>query len=149
MPQLPVETPNGRLNALQDAFVDAYVSNGGDARAAATTAGYTGQRLDHRTKALLSHPVVTAEITRRTAQALGHLAPKAVQALQRLVGGARSEYVQLQAAMDLLDRLGLRAPERIERQVGELKVVIDLSGDADRGAATLQQAHPPGGAAEG
>jgi hypothetical protein len=38
--------------------------------------------------------------------------------------------VQLQAAIDLLDRLGMRAPERLEHTVtGDLTVIIDLSGD--------------------
>lgn len=133
MPQTAssIPTPNGLLTVQQDAFVDEYVANGGDALKAVAAAGYTSQRPDHRRNQLLAHPTVLAEIQRRTAQALGHLAPRAVATLQRLVGSARSEYVQLQAAMDVLDRLGMRAPERQEHTVhGDLKVVIDLSSSS-------------------
>jgi phage terminase small subunit len=124
-----VITPNGVLTAQQDRFVDVYVRNGGDALRAATEAGYTSQRLDKRTHELLQHPGVVAEIARRTTRRLGHLAPKAAATIDHLIGNARSEYVRLQAAQDLLDRLGMRAPERLEHNVGDLKVVIDLSGD--------------------
>jgi phage terminase small subunit len=128
MPEQRIATANEALTPRQDVFVDAFVGNGGDARAAAQAAGYTSRRLDHRVDDLLRQPVVTAEIARRTTQLLARLGPKAVATLQRLVGQARSEYVQLQAAQDLLDRLGMRAPERQEHTVtGDLKVVIDLS----------------------
>jgi phage terminase small subunit len=129
MPEQRLTTPNGPLTPLQDRFVDEYVANGGEGLQAARAAGYTSQHLDHRVNDLLKQPTVLAEIRRRTAQALGHLAPKALQTLGRLTGAARSEYVQLQAAIDLLDRLGMRAPERQEYAVGDLKVIIDLSGD--------------------
>jgi phage terminase small subunit len=102
MPEQRIAAANEALTPRQDVFVDAFVGNGGDARAAAQAAGYTSRRLDHRVDDLLRQPVVTAEIARRT--------------------------TQLQAAQDLLDRLGMRAPERQEHTVtGDLKVVIDLS----------------------
>jgi phage terminase small subunit len=101
MPEQRIAAANEALTPRQDAF-DAFVGNGGDARAAAQAAGYTSRRLDHRVDDLLRQPVVTAEIARRTTQLL--------------------------AAQDLLDRLGMRAPERQEHTVtGDLKVVIDLS----------------------
>jgi phage terminase small subunit len=131
MPEQRLTTPNGPLTPRQDAFVDEYIANGGDARAAARAAGYGGQRIDHRVSDLMHHPVVTAEIARRTTQRLGHMAPSAVATLDRLMGGARSEHVRLQAAIDLLDRLGLRASERQEHTVGDLTVIIDLSDRDD------------------
>lgn len=146
-PRVPsITTPNGTLTEQQDAFVDEYVTNGGDAMKAVAAAGYTGQRLDQRRNHLLAHPTVLAEIQRRTAQALGHLAPKALATLSRLVGTARSEYVQLQAAMDVLDRLGMRAPERQEHTVsGDLKVVIDLSPTPAQGVVLDAVADSEGG----
>ena len=44
-----------------------------------------------------------------------------------LATGAKSEYVRLQAAQDLLDRVGMKAPEKVDHRVtGELSVSIDL-----------------------
>jgi phage terminase small subunit len=70
------QAPAPAASARQGAFVDAFVGNGGDASAAAQAAGYTSRRLDHRVDDLLRHPVVTAEIARRTTRLLGRLAPK-------------------------------------------------------------------------
>jgi hypothetical protein len=47
------------------------------------------------------------------------------------MGEARSEHVRLQAAIDLPDRLGMRALERQEYAVGDLTVIIDLSDGDD------------------
>jgi hypothetical protein len=89
MPEPRVDTPNGALTLLQDRFVDEYVANGGDGRAAAQAAGYTGRRLDCRAADLLKHPVVIAEISRRTAQLLARCAPLAANTLKQLLGSAK------------------------------------------------------------
>jgi hypothetical protein len=44
----------------------------------------------------------------------------------RLSQGAKSEYVQLEAAKDLLDRAGFKAPD-VTRVEGDLRINIDLS----------------------
>jgi len=42
--------------------------------------------------------------------------------------GARSEYVQLEASRDILDRVGLRSPDRVSHSIqGDIKINIDLS----------------------
>ena len=44
-----------------------------------------------------------------------------------LSAGAKSEYVQLEASKDILDRAGFRAPDKHQHMlVGELKVNIQL-----------------------
>jgi hypothetical protein len=143
MPEPRIDTPNGALTLLQDRFVDEFVSNGGDGRAAAQAAGYGSQRIDHRVAELMRHPVVTAEIVRRSSQMLAQGAPLAAATLMRLIARAKSEYVQFQAAKDLLDRLGLRAPERQEYQVtGDLKVIIDLGPDDPPRLTAIGEADP-------
>ncbi len=45
----------------------------------------------------------------------------------RLSANAKSEYVQLEASKDLLDRAGLKAPEKhMHLHAGDIKVEIDL-----------------------
>jgi hypothetical protein len=48
-------------------------------------------------------------------------------AIEGLVAGAKSEYVRLEAAKDLLDRAGFKPIERKQvASAGEVKVVFDL-----------------------
>jgi hypothetical protein len=59
---------------------------------------------------------------------IGLNATKASQKLMQLSHGAKSEYVQLEASKDILDRAGLRAPEKhMHLHAGDIKVSIDLS----------------------
>jgi hypothetical protein len=45
-----------------------------------------------------------------------------------LSSGARSEYVQLEASRDILDRVGLRAPDKVSHNIqGDIKINIDLT----------------------
>jgi hypothetical protein len=45
----------------------------------------------------------------------------------KLSQSAKSEYVQLEASKDILDRAGFKPPERHQHQVqGDIKVSIDL-----------------------
>ena len=48
--------------------------------------------------------------------------------LIELSGNARSEYVQLEASRDILDRVGIRVPDRVKDSIeGDIKINIDLS----------------------
>ena len=45
-----------------------------------------------------------------------------------LADNAKSEYVQLEASKDILDRVGLRTPDKVQHSVvGDIKVNIDLT----------------------
>jgi hypothetical protein len=64
----------------------------------------------------------------RIAQTLGLGAVSASKRMIELSSGARSEYVQLEASRDILDRVGLRAPDRVAHNLtGDIKINIDLS----------------------
>ena len=53
---------------------------------------------------------------------------KASSRLLQLCQGAKSEYVQLEAAKDILDRSGFKAPDKHQHLVGgDFKINIDLS----------------------
>ena len=62
------------------------------------------------------------------ANTLGLGAVSASKRLIELSSGARSEYVQLEASRDILDRVGLRAPDKVRHSFeGNINVNIDLT----------------------
>lgn len=130
MPNVPktVDSPSGALTELQDKFIDAYVSNGGRIEAAAIEAGYSEASARTLGSRLVKDDRVLAEIYRRTVGRVAVTAPKALHIVETLAQSSRSDKVRLEAAMDLLNRAGLRAPERIDHRIGgEIHVQIDLS----------------------
>ena len=124
----PIDTPNGAMTTKQDLFVDAYVCNGGRIEAAAIEAGYSKTSARTIGSRLAKDSRVLQEIYRRTVEQVALAAPRALATVEKLAVSARSEKVQLEAASDLLDRAGVKAPDRIDHRVaGEISVQIDLS----------------------
>ena len=71
---------------------------------------------------------VQAYMMQRVAETLGINATTAAARLVQLAQGAKSEYVQLEASKDILDRAGFKAPERhMHMHAGDIPVAIDLS----------------------
>jgi len=63
----------------------------------------------------------------RMNEQFGIAATAAGAQLRKLMTGAKSEYVQLEAAKDLLDRAGYKPIDRSQVQVaGDIRVSIDL-----------------------
>jgi phage terminase small subunit len=115
------------LTPMQTAFVDALVSNGGDKTAAAIEAGYSSDTARTQAYGLLAKPHVIQALMERSMSELASMAPHAINRIRALVH-AKSEYVALQASQDILDRLGLRAPDKVDHRVsGEVSVQIDLT----------------------
>jgi|TARA_R110002073_G_scaffold73263_1_gene179243 phage terminase small subunit len=117
-----------KLTTRQIALVDAYVANGGNLTRAADTAGYAegnSGRVTAQKAMKTTH--VQQYLMRVTAEAFSAHAAMAVGKVAGLASGARSEYVQLQAAQDLLDRAGFKPIDRSQVQVaGDIRVQIDL-----------------------
>jgi len=116
------------LTKKQTALVDTLVAKGCTLREAAAEAGYaegeSGRVTASRTIRL---PHVQQYMQQQVQQVLGLSATTAAKRLLDLTSGARSEYVQLEAAKDILDRAGYKPVERRQVQtVGELRVSIDL-----------------------
>jgi len=131
MPHMPkpIQSPNGALTVLQDKFIDAYVSNGGSITKAAIEAGYSEPSARTLGSKLLKDDKVLAEIYRRTVAKVAVTAPRALNIIDQLAQTSRSDKVRLEAAMNLLDRAGVKAPERVDHRVaGEIHVQLDLAG---------------------
>lgn len=118
--------PTGDLTPTQEAFASAYVLNGGKATDAALEAGYAEGSARVRAYELLKKPHVIKRIYELTVSSLGTHIPAALATVARLSGSARSEYVQLEASKDLLDRAGMSAPKQVNVS-GSFSVEIDLS----------------------
>jgi len=115
--------------AKQRALVDALVANGCSITEAAGLAGYASGESGRVTasKSLrLAH--VQSYMMQRVAETMGVSATIAAAKLVQLARGAKSEYVQLEASKDILDRAGFKAPERhMHMHAGDISVSIDLS----------------------
>ena len=114
--------PAKKLTDRQAALVDIMVSKGLPAAKAAIEAGYAEGKSGY----------VSAYKALKTAHVqqymmFGLTATSALATVRRLSSGAKSEYVQLEASKDLLDRAGYKPIDRSQVQVaGDIKVSIDL-----------------------
>lgn len=123
---VPDERQFPHLTELQERFVHAYVANGGKLSAAAKTAGYAAKSGHVEAHRLMRKPAVIRAIYDATALSMGAHLPAALNKLAKLSDKAKSEYVQLEASKDLLDRAGLAAPKKVN-VAGSLNVTFDLS----------------------
>jgi len=117
------------LTDKQRKLVDTIVATGCTITEAAKTAGYSrgdgGRVTASRT---LRIPKVQSYMMKQIANTVGLGAVHASRKMVDLSMHARSEYVQLEASKDILDRVGIRAPERIQHTVdANLSVNIDLT----------------------
>jgi phage terminase small subunit len=120
------------LTDKQRALVDTIVATGCSITEAAKTAGYSTNISKDSARVSASRtlrlPKVQQYMQQRVAQTLGLGAVSASKRLIELSTGAKSEYVQLEASRDILDRVGLRAPDKVSHNIqGDIKINIDLT----------------------
>ena len=120
------------LTDKQKALVDTIVATGCSIKEASKSAGYSSKGSEEAGRVSASRtlrlPKVQKYMAMRIADTLGLGAVSASKRLIELSSGARSEYVQLEASRDILDRVGLRVPEKVKHSFeGDIKVNIDLS----------------------
>ena len=120
------------LTDKQKALVDTIVAKGCSIKEASKSAGYSSKGSEEAGRVSASRtlrlPKVQKYMAMRIADTLGLGAVSASKRLIELSSGARSEYVQLVASRDILDRVGLRAPEKVKHSFeGDIKVNIDLT----------------------
>ena len=118
-----------KLTAKQAGLVDALVANGCTITEAAKLAGYAeGDSGRVTASKALRLPHVQAYMMQRVGETLGVNATIAASKLLKLAQGAKSEYVQLEASKDILDRAGFKAPDKHQHLVaGDIRVSIDLT----------------------
>lgn len=111
------------------ALVDTLVATGCTITQASSQAGYArGESGRVTASKALKLPHVQQYMMMQVQEAIGLNATKAVAQVSKLATGAKSEYVQLEASKDILDRAGYKPIERAQVQVaGDISVSIDLS----------------------
>ena len=117
-----------KLTAKQMALVDTIVANGCSIKDAASIAGYAvGESGRVTATKTMKLPHVQQYMMERMNEEFGLSATIAARQLRTLVVNAKSEYVQLEASKDLLDRAGYKPIDRSQVQVaGDIRVSIDL-----------------------
>lgn len=117
----------GHLTDKQLAFAQHYAATG-ELKGSAVAAGYAEAGASVEANRLMKNPLIVQEIMQQVRERFVHHAPVAVNAIDQLARSAKSEMVKLLAAQDLLDRAGLKAPEKHMHAIaGELTVSIDLT----------------------
>ena len=122
-------TDTKKMTKKQIALVDTIVANGCTVKEASQLAGYAeGESGRVTASKTLRLPHVQQYMMQVVSESIGLSATSASKRLLDLARGAKSEYVQLEASKDILDRAGFKAPEKHMHLVtGDIKVAIDLS----------------------
>jgi len=118
-----------KLTDKQTKLVDTLVATGCSVTQAARDAGYAeGESGRVSASKALRQPHVQQYMMQRVSEQLGMNATVAAAKVLKLASGAKSEYVQLEASKDILDRAGFKPIDRSQVQVaGDIRVSIDLS----------------------
>ena len=124
--RLPSESD---LTEKQRALVDTLVATGCTITEASQKAGYSKGEAGRVTASrTLRIPKVQNYMMKQIANTIGLGAVHASRKMVELSREARSEYVQLEASKDILDRVGIRAPARVQHSIdANLRVNIDLT----------------------
>ena len=123
------KTENDELTDKQRKLVDTIVATGCSITEAAKSAGYsTGDGGRVTASRTLRIPKVQNYMMKQIANTVGLGAIHASRKMVDLSQNARSEYVQLEASKDILDRVCIRAPDKVQHTLdANLSVNIDLT----------------------
>jgi phage terminase small subunit len=118
-----------KLTKRQTALVDTIVASGCTVKEASVQAGYADGESGRVTASkTLRLPHVQQYMMQRISESIGLSATTASNRILTLAKGAKSEYVQLEASKDILDRAGFKAPDKhMHLHAGEIKVQIHLT----------------------
>jgi phage terminase small subunit len=115
------------LTVKQKTLVDTIVATGCSITKASKLAGYKGNSARVSASKALQLPKVQEYYTSQLRHKLNQSSAKALESLVSLSSGAKSEYVQLEASKDILDRSGFKAPEKHQHMLaGDFNIKIDL-----------------------
>ena len=123
----PKSNPKADISAKAKKLVDTLVATGCTITEASKLAGYKGNSSRVSASKMLRKPEVQAYMMSEIQRSFGLSSAKASARLLSLSQGAKSEYVQLEASKDILDRAGFKAPDKhLHLHQGDMKVSIDL-----------------------
>ena len=118
---------------MQRAFASEYARNGGNARQAALTAGYSPKTAHSQGSRLLHHPSVQEEVRRQTFAYVDHVAPLAVQALVDVIEDAnvrpRDKIKAAEASSSISDLVNDAVKESLAEDLDDLQVFRDREAE--------------------
>ena len=118
-----------RITKKQKLLVDTIVANGCSVKKASEIAGYAkGESGRVTASKTLRLPHIQEYMQQRIRESIGLNATIASKKVLDLASSAKSEYVQLEASKDILDRAGYKPIDKAMHLVsGNIEVSIDLS----------------------
>ena len=118
-----------RITKKQKLLVDTIVANGCSIKKASEIAGYAQGEAGRVTASkTLRLPHIQEYMQQRIRESIGLNATIASKKVLDLASSAKSEYVQLEASKDILDRAGYKPIDKAMHLVsGGIDVTIDLS----------------------
>jgi len=118
-----------RITKKQKLLIDTIVATGCSVKKASEIAGYAkGESGRVTASKTLRLPHIQEYMQQRVRESIGLNATKASNKMLMLSQGAKSEYVQLEASKDILDRAGYKPIEKSMNLVtGNIQVSIDLT----------------------
>ena len=118
-----------RMTKRQKLLIDTIVATGCSVKKASEIAGYAkGEKGRVTASKTLRLPHVQEYMQQRVRESIGLNATKASNKMLELSTNAKSEYVQLEASKDILDRAGYKPVEKSMSLVqGNISVSIDLT----------------------
>ena len=120
--------PKQTISPKARKLVDILVSKGCTITEASKLAGYKGHSARVSASKMLRKPEVQEYMQQELRRAIGLHSTHALNSINRLAQGAKSEYVQLEASKDILDRAGFKAPDKHQHMIaGNFSINIDLS----------------------
>ena len=127
-----LSTKNDELTDKQRKLVDTIVTTGCSITEAGIIAGYSTKKNKDSARVTASRtlriPKVQRYMMECITRTIGLGAVTASNKMIHLADNAKSEYVQLEASKDILDRVGLRTTDKVQHSVvGDIKVNIDLT----------------------
>ena len=118
-----------KLTKKQMLLIDTIVATGCSVTKASKIAGYSDGDSGRVTASkTLKLPHIQEYMQQRVRESIGLNATKASNKMLELSSNAKSEYVQLEASKDILDRAGYKPKDKAMHLVsGGIDVTIDLS----------------------
>lgn len=118
----------GTISSKARKLVDTLVSTGCTITDASKVAGYKGNSARVSASKMLRKPEVQAYMAQEITRQMGLHSAKALSRISSLSMTAKSEYVQLEASKDILDRAGFKAPDKHQHMIaGDFSINIDLA----------------------
>ena len=125
---MSVAIKDNKITPRAKKLVDTLVATGCSITEASKVAGYKGNSSRVSASRMLRNPEVQKYMFEQITHNLGMSAVKAQSRLLDLCTSAKSEYVQLEASKDILDRAGYKPTEKSMTLVqGNINVSIDLT----------------------